>query len=165
MIEVVVADISALAVDAVVNAANPTLLGGSGVDGAIHRAAGPALLAHCRTLSGCVTGDAKLTPGFLLPARWIVHCVGPVWQGGAAGESELLARCYRAAFELAAEVGARSVAFPALSTGAYGYPKGPAARIALAEMRAQGSRVGRIVCCAYSAADAARYQRLLDAAR
>jgi len=124
-------DITRLAVDAIVNAANGTLLGGGGVDGAIHRAAGPELVAACRVLGGCPTGEARITPGFRLPARWVIHAVGPVWQGGGAAEDELLAGCYRAALALAAGHGARTLAFPAISTGAYGFPLVRACRIAL----------------------------------
>jgi O-acetyl-ADP-ribose deacetylase (regulator of RNase III) len=133
-IEVIQADITTLPVDAIVNAANSSLLGGGGVDGAIHRAAGPSLLEATRKIGGCPTGEARLTPGFDLPAKWVIHAVGPVWQGGNAGEDELLASCYRESLKLAASVGARTVAFPAISTGAYGFPLERAARIAVAEI-------------------------------
>ena len=135
-VEAVLGDITAEAVDAIVNAANTTLLGGGGVDGAIHRAAGPELPGACRALGGCPTGEARATPGFRLPARWVIHTAGPVWRGGTAGEAELLASCYRRSLEVADALGARSVAFPAISTGVYGYPPEAAADIAIATIRA-----------------------------
>ena len=158
------ADITTLQVDAIVNAANPPLLGGGGVDGAIHRAAGPDLLHECRLLGGCKTGDAKLTKGYRLPARFIIHTVGPVWRDGASGEPQLLASCYRRCLEIAASGGIRSLAFPGISTGAYGYPIAPAATIAVEtslQFSGESDAVQEIVFCCYSTEDLEIYERIL----
>ncbi len=157
-LEVCVADISTLALDAIVNAANRSLLGGGGVDGAIHRAAGPELLAECRTLGGCETGSAKITRGYRLPAKHVIHAVGPVWSGGGDGEEALLASCYRTALDLVATHRLNAVAFPAISTGIYRFPPDRAARIAVgtvvAELTSSTHRIDRVVFCCF-AADAA----------
>jgi O-acetyl-ADP-ribose deacetylase (regulator of RNase III) len=157
-LEIVVADITTLDVDAIVNAANESLLGGGGVDGAIHRAAGPELLAECRTLGGCATGAAKITRGYRLKARHVIHAVGPIWRGGGASEEQLLVSCYRTALALASEHDLRSIAFPAISTGVYGFPANRAARIAVGtvaeELAADPRGIELVVFCCFSEASA-----------
>lgn len=163
-IEVVTGDITSLAVDAIVNAANESLLGGGGVDGAIHAAAGPGLLAECRTLGGCATGDAKATGGHLLAARWVIHTVGPVWRGGHRGEHDLLASCYRRSLAVADELGAASIAFPAISTGVYRFPRDEAADVAVATLQATSTGVERSLLVAFDDATADLYRRRLGPA-
>lgn len=165
MIEIVCTDITTLEVDAIVNAANSSLLGGGGVDSAIHAAAGPVLLDYCRTLDGCRCGEAKLTPGFDLPARRIIHTVGPVWKGGGHYEPPLLTACYQNSFEVALQHGVRAIAFPAISTGVYGYPKQQATGIALSVMLDYEDRFERIIACCFSDSDAALYRSVLQALR
>jgi O-acetyl-ADP-ribose deacetylase len=162
-ISAILADITKLEVDAIVNAANTALVMGGGVDEAIHEAAGEDdLSAACAALGGCEPGDAKATPGFRLPARWIIHAVGPVWQGGREGEPEVLASCYRRSIQVADELGAKSVAFPAISSGIFGYPRQQAAETAITVLRSTNSRVRRVVLAAFDRNTLAIYQRLLE---
>jgi O-acetyl-ADP-ribose deacetylase (regulator of RNase III) len=163
MIRAIQADITTLKVDAIVNAANESLLGGGGVDGAIHRAAGPELKAYCAKLGGCPTGEAVITPGFKLPAKYVIHTVGPVWNGGRHQEASLLSNCYRNSLELALQNGVRTIAFPSISTGVFGYPKDQAAKIAVSAMRQYEPKFEEIIACCFSAADKALYDGLLSA--
>lgn len=165
VIEILTGDITKLEVDAIVNAANSTLLGGGGVDGAIHAAAGPLLQDYCRTLKGCRSGEAKLSPGFDLPARRVIHTVGPVWKDGTHYEAALLKACYTNSFELALQNAVRSIAFPAISTGAYGFPKQEATEIALVTMLEYEDQFDRIIASCFSERDAALYQSRLQVLR
>jgi O-acetyl-ADP-ribose deacetylase (regulator of RNase III) len=164
-IELFKGDITTLKVDAIVNAANTTLLGGGGVDGAIHRAAGKELLAECRTLNGCKTGDAKITKGYNLPAKFVIHTVGPVWQGGKSGEPEKLSSCYRRSLEVAVENGVKSIAFPNISTGVYGYPKREAAQIAVKTVSVflkNNTEIKQVIFCVFEDENFEIYNELLN---
>lgn len=161
MIEILQADITMLAVDAIVNAANQSLLGGGGVDGAIHRAAGPELKEYNKTLGGCPTGEARISPGFKLPAKYVISTVGPIWYGGQQGEAKLLENAYRNSFQLALTNNVKTIAFPAISTGVYAYPKEAAARIALAVMKEFEDRFTRIIAACHSKEDISIYQTVL----
>ncbi len=164
-IAVVEGDITRQQVDAIVNAANTTLLGGGGVDGAIHRAAGPELLEECRKLGGCPTGDARITKGYRLPAKWVIHTVGPVWRDGSEGEDSLLASCYRSCFALAQQHGIHSIAFPSISTGAYGFPLDRAARIALRETKTflqQNDSIEKVLLVCFGTRAYELHRRLLE---
>ena len=161
MLKVVEADITTLTLDAIVNAANETLLGGGGVDGAIHRSAGPELLEACKQIGGCPTGQARITRGYNLPSKWVIHTVGPRWYGGQRNEPELLESCYISSFELAVEKQVRTIAFPGISTGIYGYPKREAAVIAASVMRKYENSLDQIVCCCFGREDKIIYQDIL----
>lgn len=162
MLQLVVDDITRLAVDAVVNAANTRLAGGGGVDGAIHRAAGPELKRACAEIGGCPTGEARITPGFELPASWVIHTAGPVWNGGEKDEPVLLKSCYQSSLKLAREYEIESIAFPCISTGVYGFPGDLAAEIALAIMDSERDHFERLVVCCFSDADASEYRQAAD---
>ena len=164
MLRVIEADITTLALDAIVNAANEALLGGGGVDGAIHRAAGPRLFEACKKIGGCPTGEARITEGFDLPSKWIIHAVGPKWYGGSSGEPELLESCYDSVFKLAIENQLKTIAFPSISTGIYGYPKQAAAEIAVSVMRRYENEFEEIVSCCFGTEDKMIYQEILEAA-
>jgi O-acetyl-ADP-ribose deacetylase (regulator of RNase III) len=164
-VQVVQGDITRQTVDAIVNAANSSLLGGGGVDGAIHRVAGPQLLEACRAIGGCPPGESRITPGFRLPARFVIHTVGPIWKGGTVNEDEILRRCYRSSTSLAEQHGVRSIAFPAISTGAYGFPERRAARVAIQELRNASQRFEnltdiRVIC--FSASSFAAYEYAME---